>query len=541
MRIVWLVMLLPMWLPAAAGSDMLDAVNRVRQHAGLPILQRSVLLDRAAALHAGYLDTHRDPANPPGGVSAHQQRRGAAGFSGATPGERATMAGYPHRKVLENVSMGYPRLADAMDGLMSAIYHRLTFLDLTADELGAATGQRSRVFLLGRRDLGRVCRTPPAGAVFRTPVDCMGAPMTRAAYVRMCTDLPLSALYRASHPVACPNGQRLDADFMAGICGSPPAWAQARTGDRYYLPCGDGTRIDAGWLDGLCAAPPESARARGTGRYVELCQPVRRVDAEWFEDHCSRLPPEDRYRESFRYRQPCASNLELRAEFLDEMNDTVLDQRPPFVVWPPDGTTGVAPAFFIEDPDPLPDRAVSGNPISLQVNPARFDTVQLVDFTLSRLDAAVRVPVEARLLDAKRDPNALLTSHEFALFPIERLDWGARYEASVAVSLDGEVRHMAWQFTTRGGAVPILTVTAGHQRFEVRSGEPVWIYLPPQPDRPHTVLNSRTRFQRGSQVQLSVVDPNTAEITVEGRRCDRVTVEFDSGYIVELAIAGCRS
>jgi hypothetical protein len=535
--LVWLAAALP---SAAADAAALDAVNALRSAAGLPTLTHAPVLSAAAARHAAYLDVHRTPGAAPAGVSAHRQDSDSSLFSGATPADRAVAAGYPHRLVLENVSMGYDSLDASVDGLMRAIYHRLTFLDLASDELGSAAGERSRVFLLGRRDLQAVCAQPPGDALMQTPVDCAGEPMTREAYRRLCASLPADALFRPAHPVSCPNGRRLDARFMAQVCDDPPVAARLGATGRHYLPCpGRRIPIDATWFDALCERPPPAARARGSGRYVEMCEPPRRVAFEWFADFCAAMPSSDRYTDSGRYHRPCAVPHELRVEFLEDLVAARLQELPEFVIWPPADARDVAPAFFVEEPDPLPDLEVSGNPVSLQVNPAAASQVELTTFALYRVDADGRQPVGVRLLDAESDPNALLTAHEFALFPLQRLAWGGQYLAVAELRLDGRPRRIEWRFATRSSDARVLAVRAERARFRVGSGEAVWLYLPPWPDQPHTVLRSRISYPRGTRVDLSVIDPNTAEITIETRGCGPVSVSFDDGRVVDLLPQGC--
>ena len=64
------------------------------------------------------------------------------------------------------------------DGLMSAIYHRLTFLDFESDRLGWRSASVHGCFCSGARISVELCRSPPAAALFRTPVDCLGQAMT---------------------------------------------------------------------------------------------------------------------------------------------------------------------------------------------------------------------------------------------------------------------------------------------------------------------------------------------------------------------------
>ncbi len=518
-----------------------DAVNRLRVAAGLPQLAPAAELAEAAQGHAAYLDRHRDPGKPALGVSAHQQQAGLPGFSGESPAARALAAGYPHREVLENVSMGYADMADALDGLMSAIYHRLTFLDLRADEMGVAVGVRSRVFMLGRRDLRHVCGdSPPAEALFRTPVDCLGQAMTQTHYQALCAELPDDALFQSSHAVSCPNGQRLDAAFMASVCRQPPAEARFGGHGRYYEPCGEDTRIAARWFDAICDDPASPPRYAASGQYYEICEPPRQVYAEWLEAQCAALPPAALYTDSGRYRRPCARPSDIRVEFLDAMDRRKRLELPAIVVWPPAGAGEIPPAFFVEEPDPLPDRAVSGFPVSIQVNPAFAGQVALTRFALFRIAGDRRVAIDdVRVLDADNDPNQVLSKHEFALFPLQRLAWGTDYEVEAELILDDQPRQLAWRFTTQRSDIPVKVAGQDSNRFSVRSQEPFLLVVPPREGTPHTVLQSRIEHLRGNRVDLEVVDPNTVKVLVDIVRCDRIKIRFGEGPLVQLVPEGC--
>ena len=517
-----------------------DLVNRLRLQTGLPMFEQEQALAAAAALHARYLDRNRQPGDTGQGLSAHAQQSGVEGFSGETPAARALAAGYPHREVLENVSMGYDDAQSAVSGLMSAIYHRLTFLDFEADRLGVAVGERARVFLLGRSDIAGLCRSPPVSALYRVPVDCLGQSMTRDYYEALCADLPEQAVFRSSHPVSCPNGVLLDAGFMAAVCEKPPRAARFRGHGRYYAPCKNGTRVNADWFNALCGNPPAPAAYTASGRYYEICDGPRRVDAEWFEVWCAALPETARYTDSGRYRRPCASGTDIRVEYMDGLDAAIHRQLPDTVMWPPKGARSVPPAFFIEEPDPLPDLEVSGYPVSIQFNPFSAGHVQLQRFELFRLDGEERIPVEpVRLLDQANDPNKLLSAHEFVLFPLRRLAWGAVYLAVVDALVDGKSRRYEWQFETQGQDLALLTASLPWQRFVVRSGLEYLLYLPPSEDRAYTVLSTRTEHLSGNSVSLEVVDPNTLRVRVGAHYCDRIRMQFGNDRVVELVPAGC--
>jgi hypothetical protein len=525
---------------AVAAGDEFDLVNRRRAQAGLPELAHDAALARAAGLHARYLDRHRSAGNSGQGLSAHAQRRGVDEFSGEYPAARALAAGYPHREVLENVSMGYADAASAIESLMGAIYHRLTFLDLEADQLGVAVGEGSRVFLMGRGDVAGVCRSLPQEALARAPVDCLGRAVTRADYEALCADLPAQALFRPSHPVSCPNGVRLDAGYMGAVCSGVPQEARFDGHGRYYEPCENGVRVNAAWFDGVCAAPPAEAVYRPSGHFYEICKVPRRVHAEWFEAWCSAVPEEALYNDSGRYRRPCAGDSEIRVEYLQQLDAAKHAALPGVVVWPVDGARSVPPAFFIEEPDPLPDLAVSGYPVSIQFNPATGAEIEILTFVLFQDHAASLETVEPVLvMNRDNDPHGLMTEHEFALFPLERLDWGASYTVLVDARVDGVTHRYRWSFETRGADMPLLTAAGPDQRFIVQPGTDYLLYLPPDRDHPFTVLTARTRHHPGNEVSLELVDPNTLRVRITVRHCDQIRLRFDSGRSVWLIPTGC--
>ncbi|MRI58034.1 MAG: hypothetical protein C6H99_00835, partial [Epsilonproteobacteria bacterium] len=112
-----------------------DYLNALRQKAGLVTLSRNVLLEQAAQNHSDYMVKNNYPN--------HTERESDPGYTGTDPGERALYVGYPSRMVLENLSFGRSYVYDAIDSLMSAIYHRFVFLNEWIDEIGIGYAQDS--------------------------------------------------------------------------------------------------------------------------------------------------------------------------------------------------------------------------------------------------------------------------------------------------------------------------------------------------------------------------------------------------------------
>lgn len=526
---------------AAALADGGERVNLVRLQAGLGPLAPQAQLAEAARRHASYIQSNLAGKQPRHGVSVHAQLDYRPGFSGATPKERAVKAGYPHARVIENVTVGYSKAEDSVEALMGAIYHRLAFLDLGVDEIGYAGQGRAHVFVMGRSDLREMCARPSPEALLRTPVDCLGTKVTQDYFAALCKGIPPSAEFVPPWPEACPNGTRLDAGFMTRFCAQPPAAALAQGDGRYYSLCDGRWQVRANWLEAFCAAPPPAAAYGHSGSYYQICEPKRAVHADWLAQACASVGPEGRYRDSGRYQLVCAERpLEVRAEYLAELALRRYQGAPRYVVWPPDRASNVPPAFFDEEPDPLPDREVSGYPVSIQFNPAWSQQVKLRDFALfENADGEWRRLTSVRLLSAASDPHKQLDELEFALFALDRLRWDREYLAVLLAEVNGKTEHIEWSFVTQQPAEQLFELGASGQTLVLAGDRDAALYLPPTPARAHTVTALRSRYSSSTELKLWAIDANTLGVRIGGTGCRPIFIELKDGPELKLLREAC--
>ena len=134
-----------------------DYVSETREAAGLNGLTPNTLLERAAQNHADYL-----VANHSG---SHFETEGKPHFTGKSPVDRATHAGYTSLRVSENLSAHNRSAKGSVKGLFSAIYHRFAFLDPRIDEMGVgatqdvAQGSNSAfVYVMGSSQVAALCQ-----------------------------------------------------------------------------------------------------------------------------------------------------------------------------------------------------------------------------------------------------------------------------------------------------------------------------------------------------------------------------------------------
>ena len=127
-------------------------VNSMRYEAGLNSLNTNPNLEISSANHAKYLAQND--------IISHNEQPNLSGFTGANPSERGFFAGY-NSQISENVSSGQKDEIASTNDLMSAIYHRFGFLDMSIDEIGflsqlGASG-RYFVFNMGNSRLNEFC------------------------------------------------------------------------------------------------------------------------------------------------------------------------------------------------------------------------------------------------------------------------------------------------------------------------------------------------------------------------------------------------
>ena len=132
------------YTPEREAKYGLDRVNFWRTQAGVGKLEFNSLLALSAKNHAQYLTRKAE---------GHDENdSGAAGFTGKTAQNRATYVGYP-AQIAENLTISnWARSGkSSVDGLMTALYHRLSLLNPQHDEAGASWArERYNAFVINQ-------------------------------------------------------------------------------------------------------------------------------------------------------------------------------------------------------------------------------------------------------------------------------------------------------------------------------------------------------------------------------------------------------
>ncbi len=233
----------------------------------------------------------------------------------------------------------------------------------------------------------------------------------------------------------------------------------------------------------------------------------------------------------------CKGTRKTPANLVDRAKLKLHRRNPTYVLWPPEGSRFVPPGFFDEVPDPVPDRMVTGYPLSVQFNPYYFKNPTLVSFRLFR--AGGEEIKKTRILSQKSDPNKQLGPLEFALFPLHRLDWGTSYQAELVAKEGGKNYSIRWGFYTKKAPQPFKEIQGKGERFTLLKGRTYYLYIPPTEVRPIIQQLSWTQ-PKDVTIELDFYDKNTLKIRLTGAACKIVHINLPPfrGFQVQILEAG---
>ena len=121
-------------------QDGMNWINYRRAQAGMPVVTRNELLDRAAAGHSEYQKANN--------IVSHEQTVGKPGFTGVNQGDRMLAAGY----IYNTATYAYGEVISATSNgsgfymaeeLITAIYHRFVIFEPKFKEIGTGSARTS--------------------------------------------------------------------------------------------------------------------------------------------------------------------------------------------------------------------------------------------------------------------------------------------------------------------------------------------------------------------------------------------------------------
>lgn len=231
----------------------------------------------------------------------------------------------------------------------------------------------------------------------------------------------------------------------------------------------------------------------------------------------------------------CKDSTRITQTTYDAALNRLKARNPEVIVWPADGANDIPPAFFEESPDPLPDFSVSGYPISIEFNDFYVNNLVLNSFKLFN-SQGIEI-TNTRLLTKSTDPAQRLSDKQFALFPLQRLDWNSLYQVVVEYQNNGQTKTKQWSFKTRSPKnAHLFTLTSDGQVFNVGSNSIFAVYIPPSnaTDGSLGVINSS--FSGGSQLNIDFADGNTLLLSYRGNLNHQANLSTGNGHNFSIRI-----
>jgi hypothetical protein len=177
---------------------------------------------------------------------------------------------------------------------------------------------------------------------------------------------------------------------------------------------------------------------------------------------------------------------------------------PKIIFYPYEEQQNIVPAFYTEDPDPLPDYEVSGFPISVEFNDYFFDNVKLLSFRLYKQDKEI---TDVRLMDEHNDPNQKLQANQYALFPLKRLEYDTRYRVEIIYRSNQKTETLVWNFQTQKFQQPLHIITQQEETLNLENTQEQIIYF-----RPLSTSELLFNFKFPRSVDVDFIDYNTIKL-----------------------------
>ena len=219
----------------------------------------------------------------------------------------------------------------------------------------------------------------------------------------------------------------------------------------------------------------------------------------------------------------CKNSDKLIPRYLyEEKQNKVRRKNTKLVLYPYPNAKNVLPAFYTENPHPLPGSKVSGYPVTVQFNPLFYKKIKLKKFRL--YDVKGKRIKKVKILTHKSDVNRRLTKLQFALMPLKRLEFGATYQVKFEAVADGKRVEKSWKFTTKKPKGTVHKITKKKTTVKVKRGEKVALYFEPVSKKDILDCISYT-----DKLNISCVDQNTLLVTIPKNEylVNKYTVDTD--------------
>ena len=219
----------------------------------------------------------------------------------------------------------------------------------------------------------------------------------------------------------------------------------------------------------------------------------------------------------------CKNSEKLIPRYLyEQKQEKIRKKNSGMVLYPYPNAKNVLPAFYTENPHPLPGSKVSGYPVTVQFNPLFYKKIKLKKFRL--FDEKGKRIKKVKILTHKSDKNHRLSKLQFALMPLNRLEFGATYQVEFEAVADGKKVKKSWKFTTKKPKGTLHKITKKKTTVKAKRGEQIALYFEPLSNKDILDCISYT-----DKLHISCIDQNTLLVTIPRNEylVNKYTVDTD--------------
>jgi len=208
----------------------------------------------------------------------------------------------------------------------------------------------------------------------------------------------------------------------------------------------------------------------------------------------------------------CKNSANLVPKYLYEhKQERVRRKNSDLILYPYPDAKNIPPAFYTENPHPLPGSKVSGYPVSVQFNPAFYKKVKLKKFRL--FDAEGKEIKKYKILTHSNDKNHRFSKLQFAFMPLKRLEYGTTYQAEFEAVVDGKKVKKSWKFTTKKPKETLYKITKKKTMLKVKRGEKIVLFFEPRSNK--DVLDC---INYTDKLHITCLDQNTLLVTIPNNK-----------------------
>lgn len=197
----------------------------------------------------------------------------------------------------------------------------------------------------------------------------------------------------------------------------------------------------------------------------------------------------------------------------------VSSKNPKIILWPSEQVKDIMPMFTKELPNPMPEFIFTGYPISVEFNNYFYKSIEQINISL--FDKKGREIINTKLLDQNSDPNRILSHLQFALFPIDRLEWGERYKVvlkykAMLNDYTMEEKEKEWNFWTRVYPYPYFIIDDKTKELNLRPNTNYTLYFEPKDSNDINITKGIEHSMQNPVNMVEYIDYHTLNLNIGG-------------------------